>query len=248
MKHAAIALCVLCASLVATTEARKGEKGKTPILGVRCRFCPSPLATVSPLIRSARCRAQWNTWCTQDSCGVDWCTSKEILDVASTIKSSGLQAIGYDHINLDDCWGERDNKTKQIIGDAARFPEGMPAFIAKLHAMDFKFGLCECHSATVRSQPSISRAALGCVCSKTPTSDPRAATPLSPAATVTTHRMPRLSRSGKSTTLSVSADASTPRASAFSHTCSSSDEFLTLHMCTSQLMGAISQPDTRPKS
>jgi hypothetical protein len=46
MKRAAIALCVLCASLVATTEARKGEKGKTPILGVRCRFCPSPLATV----------------------------------------------------------------------------------------------------------------------------------------------------------------------------------------------------------
>jgi hypothetical protein len=26
---------------------------------------------------------------------VDWCTSAEVLDVASTIKSSGLQAIGY---------------------------------------------------------------------------------------------------------------------------------------------------------
>ena len=36
---------------------------------------------------------------------------------------------------VDDCWGERDNTTHQIIGDPARFPEGMPAFIKKLHAM-----------------------------------------------------------------------------------------------------------------
>jgi alpha-galactosidase len=112
---AALAAAAIC-GLAATAEARKGEKGRTPILG-------------------------WNTWCTEDSCGVDWCTSAEILDVATTIKSSGLQAIGYDHINLDDCWGERDKTTHQIIGDPLRFPEGMPAFIAKLHAMDFKFGL-----------------------------------------------------------------------------------------------------------
>ena len=37
----------------------------------------------------------------QDSCGVDWCTSKEILSVATEIKTSGLQAIGYDHINRE---------------------------------------------------------------------------------------------------------------------------------------------------
>ena len=62
------------ALIISIAQARKGEKGKTPVLG-------------------------WNTWCTEDSCGVDWCTSKEVLDVAATIKSSGLQAIGYDHIN-----------------------------------------------------------------------------------------------------------------------------------------------------
>eukprot|EP00039_Didymoeca_costata_P005080 m.78263 g.78263 ORF g.78263 m.78263 type:complete len:487 (+) comp12664_c0_seq2:113-1573(+) len=99
-----------------TADARKGNKGKTPLLG-------------------------WNTWCTQNSCGVDWCTSAEVLDVAQSIKSSGLQALGYDHINLDDCWGVRDNKTQQIMGDPTRFPEGMAAFIQKLHDMGFKFGL-----------------------------------------------------------------------------------------------------------
>jgi hypothetical protein len=118
-------------------------------------------------VRCAR-RSSACSWCTQNTCGVDWCTSAEVLDVAATIKSSGLQAIGYDHINLDDwwvaasqptfprppppsplcvldsalfSWGERDNTTGKIIGDPERFPEGMPAFIAKLHAMDFKFGL-----------------------------------------------------------------------------------------------------------
>jgi alpha-galactosidase len=82
-----------------------------------------------------------SSWCTQNDCGVDWCSSKEVLDVATTIKSTGLQAVGYDHILLDDCWGLRNATTKQIIGDSARFPEGMPAFIAKIHALGFKFGL-----------------------------------------------------------------------------------------------------------
>ena len=43
---------------------------------------------------------------------------------------------------VDDCWGERNNQTHQIEGDPVRFPEGMPAFIDKLHTMGFKFGLC----------------------------------------------------------------------------------------------------------
>jgi hypothetical protein len=36
-----------------------------------------------------RCR-----WCTQNTCGVDWCTSSEVLDVAASIKASGMQALG----------------------------------------------------------------------------------------------------------------------------------------------------------
>ena len=83
----------------------------------------------------------WNTWCTTVACGVDWCSSPEILAVASELKASGLQSMGYDHINLDDCWGVRDEATGEIEGDAKRFPEGMQAFIAKIHALGFRFGL-----------------------------------------------------------------------------------------------------------
>lgn len=94
---------------------------------------------------------------------------------AACFEFLGMLALGYDHINLDDCWGERNPTTGQIEGDPVRlmfcfsitdicfsvgiapcpcwylciivslsqvrFPEGMPAFIAKLHTMGFKFGL-----------------------------------------------------------------------------------------------------------
>ena len=109
-------MLVASLSLAVVARARPGAKGRFPVMG-------------------------WNTWCTQNDCGVDWCSSKEVLDVAQTMKDEGLLAIGYDHILLDDCWGERDNETQKIVGDPYRFPEGMPSFIAKIHALGFKFGL-----------------------------------------------------------------------------------------------------------
>eukprot|EP00054_Salpingoeca_dolichothecata_P029048 m.225114 g.225114 ORF g.225114 m.225114 type:complete len:403 (+) comp26380_c0_seq7:87-1295(+) len=83
----------------------------------------------------------WNTWCTQNTCGVDWCNEAEILDVADTMIENGMQAAGYEYINLDDCWGVRDPETGKIEGDPLRFPNGMKSMISQLHAKGFKFGL-----------------------------------------------------------------------------------------------------------
>ncbi|EGD81512.1 hypothetical protein PTSG_02230 [Salpingoeca rosetta] len=127
-----VAVVVLAAAV--GVQARPGSKGIKPLMG-------------------------WNTWCTQNKCGVDWCTSDEVLDVAKTIKASGMLAAGYDHINLDDCWGLRDPKTHEIKGDPVRFPEGMKAFIKKIHDLGFKFGLYTdlgadaCHSPFTGSYP-----------------------------------------------------------------------------------------------
>lgn len=120
--------------LLAGAFARPGSKGRSPPLG-------------------------WNTWCTGNKCGNDWCTSAEVLDVAKTIKELGMLELGYDHINLDDCWGTRNATTNKIQGDTTRFPEGMPAFIEKIHALGFKFGLYTdigekgCHHPFVGSWP-----------------------------------------------------------------------------------------------
>ena len=59
-----------------------------------------------------------------------------------------MLAAGWDHINMDDCWGatnvqypggERGNGTYRW--DPERFPSGIPALASWLHDRGFKFGL-----------------------------------------------------------------------------------------------------------
>ena len=83
----------------------------------------------------------WNTWCTQNECGKDWCTSKEVLSVGAAMKRDGLLDAGFEYLNLDDCWGQRNPDTNHIEADPERFPEGMPKFVADVHALGFKLGV-----------------------------------------------------------------------------------------------------------
>ena len=55
---------------------------------------------------------------------------------------SGLQSLGYEYINLDDCWqaAERDENGR-IQADPVRFPSGMKALGDYLHDKGFKFGI-----------------------------------------------------------------------------------------------------------
>lgn len=132
------------------------------LAAVAAAFCviytPVASAKVTPGVPRVPLQG-WNTWCTQNRCTVDWCTSSEVLDVARTIKDLGMIELGWDWIALDDCWGVRNSETHEIEGDPSRFPEGMPAFIDKVHALGFKFGLYTdwgpnaCHSPFTGSWP-----------------------------------------------------------------------------------------------
>ena len=101
----------------------------------------------------------WSTWCTQSRCGDDWCSSSEVLSVASALRETGALAAGFDHVLLDDCWGVRNSTTYRIEADRERFPEGMPAFVAKVHALGFKVGVYTdmgehgCHNPFTGSWP-----------------------------------------------------------------------------------------------
>ncbi len=63
------------------------------------------------------------------------------MDVAQHMISSGLLALGFDHILLDDCWAGK-NRTAQgaITEDKTRFPS-IRNLTKKLHAMGLKLGL-----------------------------------------------------------------------------------------------------------
>lgn len=87
----------------------------------------------------------WNTWktCGENTCGHDVCNEQEVKSVAQAMLTNGMTALGYDYVNLDDCWAspDRDPETTALTWDAARFPSGIPALVDWLHARGLKFGL-----------------------------------------------------------------------------------------------------------
>jgi len=65
-----------------------------------------------------------------------------IKATAAAMKSNGLAALGYEYVNLDDCWAKgRDNKTGEVFPDPATFKSGMKALADAVHADGFKFGV-----------------------------------------------------------------------------------------------------------
>ena len=88
----------------------------------------------------------WNTWCTMDLCGlIDHCTEKEVKSVADALVSSGLKDLGYEYVNLDDCWAakERDDQGR-LQGAPQQFPSGMAALAEYVHGLGLKIGLYTC--------------------------------------------------------------------------------------------------------
>ena len=43
----------------------------------------------------------WNTWCTQNQCGSDWCTEDEIISVGTAMKKNGLSERYCSQIKKD---------------------------------------------------------------------------------------------------------------------------------------------------
>jgi len=83
----------------------------------------------------------WNTWCTLGPCGRDYCDENEIKAMADVIVSSGLKDLGYEYVNLDDCWASRRTAQGEITADANRFPSGMKSVADYIHSKGLKYGL-----------------------------------------------------------------------------------------------------------
>lgn len=79
----------------------------------------------------------WNSWNTF-ACDINEDLIKEMADV---MVSSGMKDVGYEYINLDDCWhGERD-ENGFIQVDSERFPSGMKALADYVHSKGLKIGI-----------------------------------------------------------------------------------------------------------
>ncbi|KAF9448138.1 glycoside hydrolase family 27 protein [Macrolepiota fuliginosa MF-IS2] len=80
----------------------------------------------------------WNTW------NAYHCEISEsiVLDNAKLIKSLGLLDAGYNYVNIDDCYSEKERSASgDIVASKDRFPSGMKNLTDQLHAMGFKAGI-----------------------------------------------------------------------------------------------------------
>ena len=79
----------------------------------------------------------WNSW-NKFGCNV---SDKLIREMADAVVSSGMQAAGYQYVNIDDCWQVSRDATGAIVADPARFPSGIKALADYVHGKGLKLGI-----------------------------------------------------------------------------------------------------------
>jgi alpha-galactosidase len=100
----------------------------------------------------------WNSWNTFQ-CAISETLIKGIADV---MVSSGMQAAGYQYVNIDDCWMNGRDSSGRLQVNTTKFPAGMAALASYIHGKGLKFGMYE--------SPNTSKTCVGlyCNCSDAP--------------------------------------------------------------------------------
>jgi alpha-galactosidase len=94
----------------------------------------------------------WNSWNTFQ-CNINETLIKAVAD---TFVSSGMQAAGYQYVNLDDCWMNGRDSSGKLQWNTTKFPSGIPALATYIHNKGLKFGIYE--------SPNTSKTCVGLYC------------------------------------------------------------------------------------
>jgi alpha-galactosidase len=119
-RHSLICVFIICSSLGAAAKPR------------RSTLKDYNLALTPPM--------GWNSW-NHFGCDVNEALVREMADA---LVSSGMKAVGYEYVVVDDCWQIDRDRTGNIIADPNRFPSGMKALADYVHALGLKFGIYSC--------------------------------------------------------------------------------------------------------
>jgi alpha-galactosidase len=83
----------------------------------------------------------WNSW-NEYECAIN---ETVFLDVGRRLISLGLKDLGYNYVNIDDCWSDkknqRDNVTGKIAPDRKKFPQGIKHVADEIHRLGLKLGI-----------------------------------------------------------------------------------------------------------
>jgi len=95
----------------------------------------------------------WNDW-NRYGCGI---SDSLIRQQADAMVSSGMQAAGYQYINIDDCWASKSRTSNgSIVPDSSKFPNGMASLASYVHSKGLKLGLyTDAGTATCAGYPGM---------------------------------------------------------------------------------------------
>lgn len=80
----------------------------------------------------------WNSW-NFFACNINETVIKETADA---LISTGLAALGYVYVNIDDCWSAAErNPEGQLVPDPKTFPSGIKALADYVHDKGLKLGI-----------------------------------------------------------------------------------------------------------
>lgn len=75
----------------------------------------------------------------------DAATANIALNTAKAFVSLGLKDVGYQYVNIDDCWSLKSRDSAgRLVPDPNKWPQGIKAVTDQIHNMGLKFGLYGC--------------------------------------------------------------------------------------------------------
>mmetsp|Transcript_4529 Transcript_4529/g.5244 ORF Transcript_4529/g.5244 Transcript_4529/m.5244 type:complete len:462 (+) Transcript_4529:71-1456(+) len=83
----------------------------------------------------------YNTW---NDLRCDGVTAEAIRNLTDKMVDEGLVSLGYQYLNIDDCWASGLNHEGKLIPDPKHFPEGMKPVVEYVHSKGLKFGIYAC--------------------------------------------------------------------------------------------------------
>ncbi|KAJ5688790.1 hypothetical protein N7462_003182 [Penicillium macrosclerotiorum] len=82
----------------------------------------------------------WNSW---NAFGCD-INSTKIMTAATEMVNLGLKDLGYEYVNIDDCWSIKDTRNasnNRIEPDPSKFPNGISGVADQVHDLGLKIGI-----------------------------------------------------------------------------------------------------------
>ena len=87
----------------------------------------------------------WEQFRCEVDCGAhpDSCINEKLYkDMADRLAADGFKELGYEYVNIDDCWSEMQRDSNhRLVADKKRFPKGIKDLADYVHSKGLKLGI-----------------------------------------------------------------------------------------------------------